>query len=71
MKNCKITNDATSTKATEKLSADLEALEFKLFDVCLTKFKKTIIFYVIKLITDFSKPTCYLLGESNVCREIG
>jgi hypothetical protein len=40
IKNHKIANNSTTTKAREKLSTDLEdfrVLEF--FDVCLTKFK--------------------------------
>jgi 3-dehydroquinate dehydratase len=38
--NRKIANDATTTKAREKLSADLESLEFNRFlDACLTKLK--------------------------------
>jgi len=40
VKNHKIAKNSTTTKAREKISADLEFLEFyKFFDVCLTKFK--------------------------------
>jgi hypothetical protein len=36
----KIDKKSTTTKATEKISADLESLDLhKFFDVCLTKFK--------------------------------
>jgi hypothetical protein len=40
VKNHKIAQNSTTTKAREKTSTDLESLEFyKFFDVCLTKFK--------------------------------
>jgi hypothetical protein len=40
VKNHKIANNSTATKAREKFSTDLESLEFKKkFDACLTKFK--------------------------------
>jgi hypothetical protein len=38
--NHKIADNSTTSKATEKISADLESIEFKkFFDVCLTNFK--------------------------------
>jgi hypothetical protein len=37
VKNNKIAKHSTTTKAKEKISTDLESLEF--FDVCLTKFE--------------------------------
>jgi hypothetical protein len=41
VKNHKIAKISTPTKAREKISTDLESLEFyNFFDVCLTKFKK-------------------------------
>ncbi len=41
VKNHKIVHNSTTTKAIEKISTDLESLEFKeFFDVCFTKFKK-------------------------------
>jgi hypothetical protein len=41
VKNCKIAKNSTTINAREKISTDLESLEFqKNFDVCLTKFKK-------------------------------
>jgi hypothetical protein len=40
VKNHKIAKNSTNTKAREKISTDLDSLEFyKNFDVCLTKFK--------------------------------
>jgi hypothetical protein len=40
VKNHKIANSSTTTKATEKISTDLKSLEFKnFFDECLTKIK--------------------------------
>ncbi len=40
MKSHKIANNSTTTEAREKLSTDLESLEFfNLFDACLTKFE--------------------------------
>jgi hypothetical protein len=43
-KNHKIDKNSTTTKAREKISTDLESLEFqKFFDVCLTKFKNNLI----------------------------
>jgi hypothetical protein len=40
IKNHKIANNSTTSKAREKISTDLESLEFqKLIDACLTKFK--------------------------------
>jgi hypothetical protein len=40
VKNHQIANNSTTTKASKKISADLESLEFyKFFDVHLTKFK--------------------------------
>jgi hypothetical protein len=40
VKNNKIAKNSTTTKAREKISTDLESLEsYKIFDVCLTKFK--------------------------------
>ncbi len=40
VKNHKIAENSAITKAREKLSTDLESLEFyKFFDVCFTKFK--------------------------------
>jgi hypothetical protein len=40
VKNHKITNNSTTTKAGEKISTDLEPLELqKFFDACLTKVK--------------------------------
>jgi hypothetical protein len=42
VKNNKIANNLTATKATEKISADLESVEFKIFfDEDLTKFKNS------------------------------
>ncbi len=42
VKNHKIANISTTTKVREKISANWESLEFQiLFDVCLTKFKKS------------------------------
>jgi hypothetical protein len=38
VKNHKSATNSTTTEAREKISADLEFLEF-FFDVCLTKFK--------------------------------
>jgi len=37
VKNRKIANNSTTTKASEKISTDLETLEF--FDVCWIEFK--------------------------------
>jgi hypothetical protein len=37
VKNHRIADNSTTTKAREKIRTDLESLEF--FDVCLTKFK--------------------------------
>jgi hypothetical protein len=40
VKNNKIAKNSTTTKASEKISGDLEILGFQLiFDICLTKFK--------------------------------
>jgi hypothetical protein len=40
VKNPEIADNSTTTKAREKISTDLESLQFwKNFDVCLTKFK--------------------------------
>jgi hypothetical protein len=40
IQNHKIANNSTTIKAREKISTDLESLEFlKNFDACLTKFK--------------------------------
>jgi hypothetical protein len=39
VKNHKIVKNSTITKAREKISTDLESLEFKTIEVCLTKFK--------------------------------
>ncbi len=49
VKNHKIAENSTTTKAREKISADLETLQFqKFFAVCLTKFKnKQILLYKI------------------------
>jgi len=39
-KNHKISNNATTTKAREEISTEIEAVKYmKLFDVCLTQFK--------------------------------
>jgi hypothetical protein len=35
----KIANNSTTTEAREKISADLESLNFKIFYVCVTKYK--------------------------------
>jgi hypothetical protein len=35
----KIANNSATTEAREKISTDLESLELKKFDVCLTKFE--------------------------------
>jgi len=44
-KNHKIANNSATTEAREKISTDLESLEFKsFFDAYLTKFKKLPIF---------------------------
>jgi hypothetical protein len=41
VKNHKISKNSTTAKAREKISTDLESLEFyKFFDACFTKFKK-------------------------------
>ncbi len=59
----KIAKNSTTTKAREKISTDLESLEFqKYFDVCLMKFKNNQIL-LIKLATDFYWQQSYLLGE--------
>jgi hypothetical protein len=39
VKNHKIANNSTTTKAREKIRTDLESFELNFFDVCLTKFK--------------------------------
>jgi hypothetical protein len=39
MKNHKIVKNSTTTKAKEKISTVSESLEFKFFDVCLTRYK--------------------------------
>jgi hypothetical protein len=52
VKNCKNTNNSITTGVREKISIDLESLEFKnFFDVSLNL--KTIKFYFVKLATDF------------------
>jgi hypothetical protein len=38
-KNNKIVKNSTITKAIEKISTDLESLEFKTIEVCLIQFK--------------------------------
>jgi hypothetical protein len=44
VKNHKIANNSTTTKAREETKADLESLEFfKLFNACLTKSRNNVI----------------------------
>jgi hypothetical protein len=52
VKNHKIDKNSTTAKASDKISADLECLEFHTFYVCLTKFKHSQTL-LIKLATDF------------------
>jgi hypothetical protein len=53
-KNSQIGKHLATTKAREKISTDLESLELYIFfEVCLTKFKKSIKVYTLKLATDF------------------
>ncbi len=53
VKSHKIANISATTEVREKLSTDLESLEFKnIFDECLTKFENYQIL-LIKLATDF------------------
>ncbi len=56
----KLQKNSTTTRAREKISTDLESLEF-LMDVWLTL--KTIKFYIIKLGTFLYRQPSYLLGE--------
>jgi hypothetical protein len=54
VRNHEIANNSTTTKAREKIRADLESSTFcKFFDVGLAKFGNTIKFYFIKEATDF------------------
>jgi hypothetical protein len=64
VKNHKITNDSTTTKAREKISTDLESLSF--FYVRLTKFKNNPIL-LNKISHRFLLTTSYLLGERASC----
>ncbi len=41
VKNHKIVNNSTTTKAIEKISKDLKSVKLEVFDVCLTKFKNS------------------------------
>jgi len=53
VKNHKIAKNSTTTKAREKISTDLESLEFeKFFDVGLTKFKNNQILLWTQISTD-------------------
>ncbi len=62
-KYCKIVKTSTTTKAREKMSTDLESLEFCNFlDVRFT-ILKTIKFYLIKFAADFYWQPRYLLDE--------
>jgi hypothetical protein len=50
----KIAHNSTTAKAGEKICVDLGSLELsKYFDICLTKLKKKIKFYLIKIATNF------------------
>jgi hypothetical protein len=53
VKRYKIANNSATTEAREKISTDLESLEFKKFLVHVGLNLKTITFYFIKLATDF------------------
>jgi hypothetical protein len=53
VKNHKIAKNSTTTKAREKISTDLESLEFEnFFDVGLTKFKNNQILLWTQISTD-------------------
>jgi hypothetical protein len=57
VKNHKIVNNAATTEAREKISTDMESLEF-----LLTTLENNRI-YLIKLDTDFYRQPSYLVGE--------
>ena len=64
MKNYKIANNSTTTKGREKISTDLESLEFYLKKlVYVWQNLKTIKVYLIKLETDFGWQTWYVVGN--------
>ncbi len=67
VKNHKIANNSTTTKAREKIGTYLEFLVFyNLFDVCLTKFKNKV--FLIELSTDSWQQLRYILGERTLLR---
>jgi hypothetical protein len=63
VKNHKIAKYSTTTNAREKISTDLEPLEFLNFFMYIWLTLKAIKFYLIKLATDFYWQTSYLKGE--------
>jgi len=63
VKNHNIANNSTTTKAREKLSTDLESLEFSKFSLHMFGSKETMKFYLIKFTTNFYRQAGYLQGE--------
>jgi hypothetical protein len=68
VKTYKIAKNSTTTKAREKISTDLESLEFQKFLMYGGLNLKTIKFYVTKLATDFYGK---LLGETSPLLSFG